>query len=396
MNVLDSKLFSPMAHRIQPSKTLEVLELSRRLEQKGKKILHFELGEPDIPSPTSVKKALIEALEDNFTRYTVTRGILPLREKIAESFNKRLKKTPVNPQTEVIATPGSKTAIFFAMLILVSSTKDEIILNMPYWPTYEALVSFCGGKPVLVDSLSEEEGIDVSKIREAITDNTKIVILNFPNNPTSRTISKTKMKEIAELLLDYPDILVMSDEIYNDLTYSASDIYSFLQFEHLREQLILISGFSKSHSMTGYRLGYTIAPAPLVSKMAAIQGNSSTCPAAFVQKAGIRALDEENHIKKARQIFKTRAKLITDLLTEIPDKKVEILPPQAGFYAFPRIIGAKPDFAMQLLHTKGVAVTPGIAFGPAYGEHIRISFATKEEVIKEAMQLLKEFIAEQM
>lgn len=380
--------FSPMIRRLKPSSTLAVLDASRRLEQQGKHIIHLELGEPDIPSPPSVKQAIQQALAEDFTQYTVSRGILPLRQAIAQYYSDQFGVNNVDPATQVIATPGGKSAIFYTILQLVAEG-DEVIIPTPAWVSYASLVEFAGGTPVYVDAYCEEGGVDVDRLRQAITDRTKLLILNYPTNPTSRVISDEKYRELANLVAEHPNLMLMSDEIYSELAYKGLSP-SFLSFPSIRDQLILVSGFSKSHSMTGYRLGYAVAPEEFVAKMAALQSNSSTCPASFVQKAGIAALGDREHVQRARRIFEERASLVTDLMAEIPG--VHLDPPEAAFYAFPRIEGAKKDFAVQLLEQGGVAGTPGCAFGPPCEEHIRLSFATSEDNIREGLKRLKTFV----
>lgn len=379
-----------MVQRLQPSQTLAMLSLARQMEQQGKNVVHMELGEPDIPSPESVKQAAIQAIKENFTQYTVVKGIYELRDKVLAYYKNNYNTTWYNPNDHIIMTPGAKTAVYYTFLTILN-IGDEVIIPTPAWVSYASIVKYVGATPVFVDCLNSETGLDVQALAKAITPKTKIILANFPSNPTSRTIPKQTYDELAELVRQHPDIYLVSDEIYAELTFNGS-IHSFMSYPILKDQLILLSGFSKSHSMTGYRLGWSIGPDYIINKFNALQGNGPTCPTSFVQKAGVAALDERDHILRVRKIYQERASLVMDLLSEIPS--VSLKEPQAAFYAFPKIEGVKKDFAMDFLKQKFVAGTPGSAFGPYYDDYIRLSFATSEENIKEGLARLKSFVAE--
>lgn len=386
---MDKKL-NYMVERLNPSQTLAMLSVAKQMEQQGANVVHMEVGEPDIPSPDSVKQATIQAIEDNFTQYTVVKGIYELREKVLQYYEKNFSTNWYNPNDNVIMTAGAKSGVFYTFLTLLNEG-DEVIIQTPAWVSYAGIVKYVGGVPVFVDCFDCKDGLNVQAIAKAITPKTKVILANFPSNPTSRTIPKAKYDELAELLRNNPSIYLLSDEIYAELTFNGL-INSFMEYPFLKDQLILLSGFSKSHSMTGYRLGWAIAPDYVINKFNALQGNGATCPTSFVQKAGLAALDERQHILNVRKIYSERAKLVVDLLSEIPG--VMVKEPQGAFYAFPRIEGAKQDFAMELLKQKHVAGTPGSAFGPYYDDCIRLSFATSEENIKEGLTRLKSFVAE--
>ena len=386
---VDKKL-NVMVERLKPSQTLGMLSLAKQMEKEGKNIIHMEIGEPDIPSPISVKQATIKAIEENFTQYTVVRGILELREKILKYYSDNYQTNVYSANQNIIITAGAKSSIFYTFISILNEG-DEVIIPTPSWGSYADIVTYIGAKPVFLDSYNAEGGLDITSLAKLITNKTRIILANYPSNPTSRTITKEKYDQLAELLRNHPQIYLLSDEIYSELTFNG-DIQSFASYPFLKDQLVLISGFSKSHSMTGYRLGWCIAPDYLIDKFNALQGNGSTCPTSFVQKAGLAALDERQHIAKVRKIYSDRANLVMDLLQEIPS--VQIQKPQGAFYVFPQIQGAKKDFAMDLLKEKFVAGTPGIAFGPYYDDYIRLSFATTEEHIKEGLSRLKVFINE--
>lgn len=379
-----------MIQRIKPSKTLEMLSYARKIEASGKSVIHMELGEPDVPSPETVKQATINAINDDFTHYTVVRGMLELREKILKYFQQIYSVNHYTANSNIIITPGAKVGLFYS-LVTILNEGDEVILPAPIWGTYAGIIRYMGAKPVFVDIYSANNELDINAISSAINNKTKIIVANFPSNPTSQIITKDSYKQLTELIIKNQFIYFISDEIYNELSYDGN-LNSFTRFKEIKDQLILISGFSKSHSMTGYRLGYVIAPETLINKFTALQGNGSTCAASFVQKAGIAALDDRIHIKKARGIYHERAKLVYDLISEI--KNVTLKPAQASFYAFPKIEGAKDNFTMEFLKNKYVAGTPGSAFGPYYNDFMRLSFATSEENIREGLKRLKTFVTE--
>jgi aspartate/methionine/tyrosine aminotransferase len=379
-----------MVKRLKPSKTLEMLTLANKIEASGQKVIHMELGEPDVPSPASVKNATIAAIQEDFTHYTVVKGLFELREKILDYYSRAFGAKHYDPSSNIIITPGAKSAVFYTILTLLNQD-DEVIIPTPMWGSYASMVRYVGAKPVFVDTYNHVNGVNIEDISAAITNKTKLIILNYPTNPTSGILANQDYKKYAEIISQNNNLFLLSDEIYSELTYNGK-IFSFTSFKEIKDRTIVISGFSKSHSMTGYRLGYALGPKFLVDKFTALQGNGSTCAAAFVQKAGITALDEKEHIKKVRKIYNSRAKLVYDLLTEIPD--VFMKQPEGAFYAYPKIEGVKDDFTLKFLQNKFVAGTPGSAFGPYYEDFIRLSFATNEENIREGINRLKEFTKE--
>ena len=379
-----------MVQRLKTSKTLEMLSLANKIESSGKPVIHMEVGEPDIPSPESVKQAAINAINENFTHYTEVKGLLELRKKILTYFSRSFSANSYDPEENIIVTPGAKVGILYAISTILNEN-DEVIIPTPMWGSYSSMVQYLGAKPVFVDTPNNDSGIDFTKIQNAITDKTKMIIANYPTNPTSRVLAKDDYKQFTEIITKNDDIFLLADEIYNELTYNGN-LHSFSSFKTIKDKLILVSGFSKAYSMTGYRLGYAIAPKFLIDKFTALQGNGTTCAASFVQKAGIIALDEREHILKARKIYEARGKLIYDLLNEIPG--VISNRPQGAFYAYPKIDGAKDDFTMEFLKSKLVAGTPGSSFGPYYEDFLRLSFATNETNIEEGVKRLKEFVKE--
>lgn len=370
---------------IPPSSTIRVLGLARELERQGKKIVNMGIGEPDLDTPPHIKRAAEEALQRGMTKYTPSAGLLELREAIAEHMGtKGFKTDPKN----VIVTPGTKHAIFCAMAAALDPG-DEVIIPSPCW-TYEAMVRIVGGKPVFVET-TDEKGfrLEVQRVEEALSAKTKMLLLNYPNNPTGAVMTKEELHPIADLAVDR-DLWVLSDEIYDCLVYEGEHA-SILSFPNMTERTIYINGFSKAYSMTGWRLGYGIAPAELITEMTKIQEASTSSSTSFVQAAGIVALrGPQEFTRKMREEYRKRRDVIVKGLSSI--KGISCTKPGGAFYAFPNIkrLGVDSlEFCEILLREAGVAAVPGSGFGP-YGEgHIRFSYATSMENIEEAIERVK-------
>jgi aspartate aminotransferase len=373
---------------IPPSSTIRVLGLARELERQGKKIVNMGIGEPDFDTPPHIKKAAEEALERGMTKYTPSAGLLELREVIAEHMEtKGFKTEPKN----ILVTPGTKHAIFCAMVAALDPG-DEVVIPSPCW-TYEAMVRIVGGKPVFVET-TDEKGfkLEVHKVEEALSAKTKMLLLNYPNNPTGAVMTRRELRPIAELAVDR-DLWVLSDEIYDCLVYEGEHA-SILSFPNMTERTIYINGLSKAYSMTGWRLGYGIAPAELITEMTKVQEASTSCATSFVQAAGIAALREpQEFTRKMRDEYRKRRDIIVKGLNSI--KGISCTKPGGAFYAFPNIerLGVDSlEFCEILLREAGIAAVPGSGFGP-YGEgHVRFSYATSMENIKEAIERVKKVV----
>jgi len=373
---------------VPQSSTLKVLSLAKELERKGKKIIHMEVGEPDFDTPNHIKKAAEEALVRGMTKYTPSAGLPELREAIADHLK------PEGIQTHyknVIVTPGAKHAIFCAMGAVLDPG-DEVIIPSPCW-TYEAMVLMFGGKPVFVETKEADNfKLKAKKVENALTKKTRMVLLNFPNNPTGAVMNKADLKEIADLAVD-KKLWVLSDEIYDCLIYDGNHT-SIMSFPGMAERTIYVNGFSKAYAMTGWRLGYAVAPYELVTEMDKVQQASTSCVAGFVQAAGIAALrGPQDFVVKMREEYSKRREVIVDGLNSIDGIKCN--KPAGAFYAFPDItkLGKSSlDFCELLLKEAGVAAVPGSGFGP-YGEgHVRFSYATSMENIKKAIDLTRNLV----
>ena len=375
---------------IPPSSTLKVLSLAKELEHQGKKIIHMEVGEPDFDTPEHVKKAARDALAQGLTKYTPSLGTPELRNAITEHLKEKGIETEMK---NVIVTPGAKHAIFCAMVATLDPG-DEVIIPSPCW-TYEAMVRIVGAKPIFIETTRENEfKIEPEKVEEALTSRTKMLLLNYPNNPTGAVMTEEELRPIADLASDR-GLWVLSDEIYDSLVYEGKNA-SILSIPEMAERTIYVNGLSKTYSMTGWRLGYAVAPIELISEMNKIQQASTSCAASFVQAAGVIALrGPQDFIEKMREEFRKRRDEIVKRLNSIDG--IDCPKPGGAFYAFPSIKDldiSSLEFCELLLQKAGVASVPGSGFGP-YGEgHVRFSYATSMKNIKEATEKIKEVVEE--
>ena len=374
---------------IHPSGTIGMLEKANALAKKGKKVLRMEAGEPDFDTPAHIKEAACQAIKEGFTHYTSSRGIPELRQAISEDLLKR--GIEADPESEILVTPGAKHAIYCACLATLNAG-DEVLVLSPTWPTFYVCIQAAEAKPIEVPtgrgySLNEDE------LKERITNRTKMILVNSPNNPTGGALDKRDIKTIAEIALDH-DLLVLSDEIYNRIVYDGFNPVSAASLERMKDRTLFVNGFSKTYAMTGWRLGYVVADKEIVGAMQRIQQATTTCPASFVQKAGVAALKgSQDCVEDMVKEYDARRKIIVKKLNEILGVKCSL--PKGAFYAFPSFYGFKKsskEIVEGLLIKEGVCATAGSAFG-AFGEgHIRFSYATSRAVISEAMDKLKSYV----
>ena len=375
--------------KIPPSGTIRMLERAKELEQRGQKVIHLEVGEPDFDTPRHIKDAAVRALNDGFVKYTSSKGIPELREAIAMDVERRTG-AQVQPN-EVIVTPGGKHAILCAVLTLIDPG-DEVLIPVPVWPTYKAIVKMAEGVPKEV-FFGEDYSVNEEGLKEAITPKTKAIFINSPNNPTGGALTREEVKTIADIVAD-SGLYVFSDEIYDSLTYDGFKNTSLLSFEEIRGQTVYIHGFSKTYAMTGWRLGYVVAPPEVIDAMSRIQQNSTTCAASFVQKAAVEALrGPQECVEEMRKQYDERRKAIVKALNDIDGVTCRM--PKGAFYVFPNISEYTNDsfgVAEQLLESKGVCLTPGKVFGSNGEGHLRISYAASLEDILEGVKRLEEFL----
>ena len=376
------------ASRIYGEAAFEVLAKAQELERKGKKILHFEIGEPDMETPENIVNAGIKAIKDKKTHYTPSIGILDLRKAVQNEIEKTRGYRPDLEQ--IVITPGLKPGIFFSMLAIVEPG-DEVIYQDPGYPTYGSVSSFLGAKGVMVPLLEENEfRMDPNDIKERITRKTKLIIVNSPQNPTGSVMTKSELDELAEIA-EKNDIFVISDEIYSKMTYETKHFTPTAKDE-AKKRTVLLDGFSKYYAMTGWRLGFIVAPVKLAQRLQDFLVSAVSCTAAFTQWAGVEALTgDQSFIPEMMRRFKEKRDKIVRGLNTVPG--MSCLSPKGAFYAFPNIQETgmtSQECADHLLYNAGVACLPGTAFGP-YGEgYLRFSYATTLENIDEAINKIIE------
>ncbi|TFG31657.1 pyridoxal phosphate-dependent aminotransferase [Candidatus Thorarchaeota archaeon] len=377
-------------NRILSEGALTVLRKTKILEDKGQSILHFEIGQPDFPTPDHVKKAGIQGIEDNYTRYTVTEGIPEFVQTIQKEVEITRGYTP--DLNQILSLPGGKPGIYLTMISIVNPG-EEIIFPDPGFPTYGSLSRYIGAKSIPIKLKEENQfRLDPVDIAENISERTKLIILNSPQNPTGSVMTKAELEHVAEIAEEY-DCFILSDEIYSKILYDV-DFFSVTSVDEASERSILLDGFSKSHSMTGWRLGYLVGPESLIQKISTLIVNAFTCIPEFIQRAGIAALTGPmNHLELMMNAFRERREVLVNGLNEIPSVTCQM--PEGAFYAWPNITGtglSSEELAHYLLHEAGIACLPGTAFGPGGEGYLRFSYATSIDTISKAIPLVRQAI----
>jgi aspartate aminotransferase len=390
---------SPLVKTLKPSPTLAVNALAQQLRAEGKQIIDLSVGEPDFDTPTAICEAAKLALDQGKTKYTPVPGIPALRDAICRYLQKRIGISYA--REHIVVSTGAKQAIYNAILALISPG-DEVILPCPYWVSYPTQIELAGGTPIYVQTRLEDDfQLDVDAIAQAITPYTKLLIINSPNNPTGAVYSRERVVALAELLKQHPQIWILSDEIYEQLVYDDAKATSILEIDPLLQQrTILINGFSKSHAMTGWRVGYLAAPAALAKATIALQGASTSGTNTAAQYAALRALadDLEPEIANMREIFAHRRDIMLSAFAELP--KVRCPKPQGAFYLMADFSAWLPSYTAQgvlltntvqlstyLLEQAQVASVDGEGFG-AEG-FLRFSYAADEQTIILAAQQIR-------
>lgn len=375
--------------RIKPSGTMSMAEKARRMEKGGRKIYHLDIGEPDFDTPEHIKEAAFEAMRRGFTHYTSSRGIMELREAISDDLKRR--GVEADPEKEIIVTPGAKHAIYCACLATLNPG-DEVLVLAPTWPTHFQCVEIAEARPIEVPC-GETYSLDEEALKERLTPNSRMILVCSPNNPTGGVLTIEEIRVIADLARDH-DLLVLSDEIYDRIVYDSLEIRSIASLEGMKERTIVINGFSKTYAMTGWRLGYAYANKDIIEAMDRIQQSTTTCPASFVQKAGVAALKgPQDFVEEMIKEYDRRRRFIVDELNKIPG--VSCVMPKGAFYVFPDFSSLKvPSFELseRLLVEKGISTTPGSEFGASGEGHLRLSYATSIETIGEAFKKVYEFV----
>lgn len=374
--------FSRRVLEAEESQTLSIAGKAKALQDSGVDVISLATGEPDFPSPDCAKRAAIQALEENFTHYTECNGIVELRAAIAEKLS--LENLIPSRAENIIVSNGAKQVIYNCLTALLN-TGDEVLVFAPYWVSYPAMIQIAGGIPKIV-ATSKENAFKVTpeQLRKALSPKTKAVIFNSPCNPTGSMYSKAEMLELSAILANH-HCIVVSDEIYEKLSYGTVEHFSIGSIPELHEKVITVNGFSKAYAMTGWRIGYMSASLEIVKQVSKVQGQSTSNINSIAQRAAIAVLqDAAADVESMRLEFSKRKELITSLLRDIDG--VAIIEPAGAFYAFANIekfynnrVTSSADFCSALLAEHRLALIPGIAFG-AEG-WVRFSFAASSETI---------------
>ena len=376
--------------RLGTETAFEVLAKAQQLEAKGRHIIHLEIGEPDFDTPNNIVEAGKQALSDGFTSYNPSPGYADLKESIAKDISNS-RNISVKKEN-VIVTPGGKPIMFFIMLAMIENG-DEVLYPNPGFPIYESMIEFCGGTAVPM-RLGEENSfnLDIKEVETQISEKTKLMIVNSPNNPCGSVIDKKDLEALSKLAKEN-DITVLSDEIYSRFLYEGSH-HSIASFPDMIDRTIILDGYSKTYAMTGWRIGYGIFPDGLVEPISRLVTNSVSCTASFTQRAAIEATEgpQEDSILMVEE-FKKRRSIVVDGLNKIDGITCAV--PKGAFYAFPNIEGTgmtSSEFANRVLEEAGVAVLAGESFGVYGTGHIRISFANSTENLLQAIDRIRKFV----
>ena len=388
---MGSPTFAKRMSRLGTESAFEVLAKAKSLEAQGKDIIHLEIGQPDFSTPMNVCEAAFKAMKEGHTGYCPSAGLPEFREVAAHHISET-RGVEIHPD-EVTVTPGAKPIIFFTILALIDDG-DEVIYPEPGFPVYESVIDFIGGKPVPLPLREEFDfRFKIDDLVDSITEKTKLLILNSPQNPTGGTLTESDLAAIAELVEKHK-FYVLTDEVYSRLLYEGTH-HSILSIPGMKEHTILIEGHSKTYAMTGWRLGYGVAPKEIADKITQLTINSNSCTATFTQIAGIEALTgPQTFVSDMVAEFQVRRDVIVDGLNSI--KGMSCVKPLGSFYVFPNVTNLPlscEDLADYLMEEVGVALLPGTAFGKYGDGYLRLSYANSLENINEALRRMESAIS---
>lgn len=389
---------SDRVNNIKPSPTLAITNKAKELKAAGKDIIGLGAGEPDFDTPDYIKQAAIEAINSGFTKYTAVDGTPELKKAIIDKF-KHDNHIDFAPN-EILVSVGGKQS-FFNLAQAFINAGDEVIIPAPYWVSYPDMVKIAEGVPVIVECPAEQSfKITPEQLEAAITPKTKLLVLNSPSNPTGMIYTLDELKAIAEVLKRHPQVYIASDDMYEHIRWTGDKFYNILNAApELKERAIILNGVSKAYAMTGWRIGYAGGPAKLIGAMKKIQSQSTSCPTSISQKAAEAAISgDQSVLKPMITAFEQRCDLVVKGLNNI--KGITCLRPDGAFYVYPEIkplikaAGLKSctEFSEWLLEKVGVAVVPGDAFG--LGGHMRISYATDEATLNDALSRIEKAVAD--
>jgi aspartate aminotransferase len=388
--------------RVKPSATIAVAQKARELKAKGMDVISLGAGEPDFDTPDNIKKAAIDAINRGETKYTAVAGIVELREAIAKKF-KRENGLDYTANQVIVGTGGKQ--ILFNALMATLNPGDEVVIPAPYWVSYPEMVAICGGTSVFVPTTIENKfKLQATDLEKAITPKTKWLIFNSPSNPSGAAYTHDELKALTDVLMRHPHVWVLTDDMYEHLTFDDFKFATPAQVEpKLYERTLTMNGVSKAYAMTGWRIGYAAGPLELIKAMDMIQGQQTSGTNTIAQWAAVEALNgPQDFIEKNKKIFQGRRDLVVSMLNQATGISCPV--PEGAFYVYPscagligktapsgKVIETDEDFVMELLQSEGVAVVHGTAFG--MGPNFRISYATSEAQLEDACQRIQRFCA---
>ena len=392
-------IISDSLKRIKPSPTLAVTQKARELKASGKDVIGLGAGEPDFDTPNNIKGAAIKAINDGDTKYTAVDGTPALKKAIIKKFK---RENNLDYTIDQITVGGGGKHVIYNAIMATVNKGDEVIIPAPYWVSYPDIVLLAGGEPIIIICNEEQNfKLNPSDLENAITKKTKWVILNSPSNPTGACYSESEIIKIAEVLKKNPHIHILSDDIYEHITYEGFKFFTIAQIEYLKDRVLTMNGVSKSYAMTGWRIGYAAGPKEIIKAIAKIQSQSTTNPSSISQAAAVEALNgTQSFISERSKAFQERRNFVVGELNKI--NGINCLKPEGAFYVFPSckdLLGKKDskgnvlktdsDFVQSLLENADVAVVQGSAFG--LDGFFRISYATSMENLKKALIKISDF-----
>ncbi|ODT06693.1 MAG: aspartate aminotransferase [Mesorhizobium sp. SCN 65-20] len=388
--------------RVKPSATIAVTQKARELKNAGRDIIGLGAGEPDFDTPDNIKNAAIDAIRRGETKYPPVSGIAPLREAIAKKF-KRENNLDYKPEQTIVGTGGKQ--ILFNAFMATLNPGDEVIVPTPYWVSYPEMVALCGGTPTFAETtIANGFKLTAEALEKAITPKSKWLVMNSPSNPSGAAYTEAELRAIADVLLKHPHVWVLTDDMYEHLTYGDFVFKTIAEVEPaLYDRTLTMNGVSKAYAMTGWRIGYAAGPIQLIKAMDMIQGQQTSGACTIAQWASVEALNgPQDFIAKNKAIFQGRRDLVVSMLNQA--RGISCPSPEGAFYVYPscegligkktqggKVIANDADFCSELLEAEGVAVVHGSAFG--LGPNFRISYATSEKLLEEACTRIQRFTA---
>ena len=392
-------IISDSLKRIKPSPTIAVTQKARELKASGKDVIGLGAGDPDFDTPNNIKEAAIKAIKDGDTKYTAVDGTQILKEAIVNKFK---RENNLDYTTDQITVGAGGRHVIYNLMMATLNKGDEVLIPAPYWVSYPDIVLLAGATPVAVECSEEQDfKITAKDLESKITNNTKWLIINSPSNPTGSTYSEQEIKNLSQVLKRNPHVNILSDDIYEHITYGGFKFFTIAQIPELKNRVVTMNGVSKSYAMTGWRIGYAAGPKEIIKAISKIQSQSTTNPSSISQAAAVEALNgNQDFISIRAKAFEERRDFVVNTLNSI--NGIKCLKPDGAFYVFPsckNLIGKKDingkkiendtDFVQSLLENNGVAVVQGSAFG--LEGYFRISYATSMENLKKALKKISDF-----